>query len=128
MNDELYKRLEQYLDTLEEGISQGVNFALEQAPLVVQEFILYHRLWETTCLVVLMAFAVMFFMFLRRQCLVTEGLSAKCEQDARYATLAVIGLAFSFAWMAFAMSIVPAFLKAWFAPRVLLLEEIGRLL
>ena len=52
MNEQLQKELAAWLSQLRGAAESGVNFALEQAPLVVQEKILYGRVVETVWLLI----------------------------------------------------------------------------
>ena len=52
MNPELQRELATWLASLRESAGNGMNFAIEQAPIVVREKVAFGRAYETTWLVV----------------------------------------------------------------------------
>jgi hypothetical protein len=80
MNPELQKELAQWLASLRETVGNGMNFVIEQAPLVVQEKITFGRAYETTWFIVAL-FAVVATGILARALLKTRAAREAEERD-----------------------------------------------
>ena len=122
MKEELTERLVSSLDKVMAYVERGVGFAEEQAPLVVDEIILYGRVMETSYILI--------------ELLILAGglwgvgklLKLALESDDENYILCLIPLVpiLLFVAVIFTLSL-SKFYMAWFAPRLYVLEFIGRL-
>jgi hypothetical protein len=132
MNDiiktDLTDRATRLLDYLETSVEKGGDFLSEQAPEVVRELILYHRVLHTSYVVA--AIVVIFVsMFAFWKMVIPE--SRKSFMDQNDAIIMVGGsICFLVLVATFIVLLIHTSLclKVWLAPRVFILEEIARLL
>lgn len=130
MNPELQKELAQWLAALREQAGGAVNFALEQAPLVVREKVALGRAYETTWLCLLLfvwvvAFAVVVNAWKHRTARDqedTEGPEGKGTTIACTASLVLAGLSLAVTGQSYYVYLV------WLAPRIYVLEWLKGLL
>lgn len=121
-------KLNKVLDSLLEGLERGGDFVAEQAPLVVQELLLWKRCWLTFGTAALTALAVAFFVFAvlacRRSYLAKEYSSARESWGFACLGSLVGGVASTVACghTAYWCSMV------WLAPRVYLIEYVRGLI
>lgn len=127
MEKDLTQRLGLYLDEIEKAVKTGGEFAAEQAPLLVQEFLAW-TFWEATlAMVASLAAAALLGLACRK--LVKWNHAAESYVDAE--PLIVGGVVTGLVGL---MMLIPAainahkMVKVSVAPRVVLVEEVGRIL
>src|SRR5690349_9161534 len=114
MDEELKKRLLDYMDTLDSAVREGGDFVLEQAPLVVQEFITYTRATQSGYLLLAVAiFAVQFPVIKRIRKWILTGDGYMKEADASIVSCIGYPLTSAVALVMFAANF-NAFVMAWF--------------
>jgi hypothetical protein len=136
MNEQLKEQLVKFLGAILTGIEKGADFAIEQAPLVVQEYVAWQRVTTTVWLILgIIGLAAALRVFFWRTLPGFQGLWDKDRNgyvpDAAYVPYIVQSiicaiLAFVTPFM-IGDNITPC-LKAWFAPRILVIEWIKSLL
>lgn len=127
MDKEIKQRIESYLDTLEKGANTATEFAIEQAPLVVQEFLA----WEFWSNVTIAAFSLAAFIVAALALKFIRKVSLKKPFDDCDFFIVFVGSAISLAaiiisTLAFASSTRHA-VKAKVAPRIIILEKVREL-
>ena len=113
MNEDLQKQLAEMLAKLMDATQNAATWTADQIPLLVQEKILFGRIWETVLLVLLVAFTVL----LVKVAGVAWG--HQWDGDRLSATmlyLASTGAATGCVVQAYFVTLV------WFAPRLYILE------
>ena len=118
MDPELQKKLAAILDYLLETSKQAVDFASDQLPLVAWEMIAYARAWHTV-ITVIAALVLLWWLTGMRK--VIKGCNDRLPSYDK-----------DLPWALWALCLIPInltlfiqlseALKAWFAPRVYLLE------
>ena len=126
MDEQMKERLESYLDTIEQSVGTASEFTMEQAPLLAQEVVRY-TLWSNligaiTCLVL----ALIVILVARVLWKLTDQLP-KSEADVAKTPLVIFGVFFFVACVVGISYYVPATLKAAVAPRLVIVEEVSRL-
>jgi len=125
--DPVKERLIESLDKIQQWVESTEEFVIEQAPLVAQEILRMGRIQSVYEVVAWALVAVVSF-FVCRKCI--RSVTADPDSDAApfYGVGAVlIGLVSGAASFAVLCSIQSA-LTPWFAPRLYILQEIGKLL
>lgn len=125
MNEQLQQELVAWLVSLRETGQSASNFAIEQAPLTVREYITWQRteatVWVIGALIVIVVACAIFRRALRRP-MDAEG----------YTGVALLIMAPSGACVLAGITVFCAnlswLLQAWMAPRVLVLQWIASLL
>jgi hypothetical protein len=121
MNDQLQAQLADVIKFLLEWAKSTQGFILEQAPLIVREAIAYGRAYETWLIVGSFLAAVTGLTIIHRN-------RKKAEYDfeampVNYESVKTIGgVALSALSITVFLINFPDFLKAWFAPRLYLIE------
>lgn len=123
MNDEIQSRLVKYLDKLEEVAKSGADLAADQIPGVLHEYVAYCRISHTTGLVIGMLLGVVAVWCVKQ--LAKEF--AKSGSEVRDIGLAVGAACGGFMALALVMTNTEPTIKAWAAPRVLLLEKLNEM-
>ena len=125
MNEELQNRLTAYLDTIEESAATASEFAAEQMPLLVQEYLTW--IWWSSlifglpCLLGAIAAAVLFFVGA-----IKEG---RAGGRATWGfPCAMISLLAFIPLCAGVCASAATFVKVSVAPRVVLLEKVTELM
>lgn len=124
MNDELQKQLAAYMQTIAAAAGDGTSFVLAQAPLVVQEKILFARIENAVFLVLFGCGAIWFARHMR----VFHAQTKKSESSydvyfEKRGGLASIGCgAASAVCVLLGAMCLSEGLKAWFAPRLFIVE------
>lgn len=129
-NDELRKKLAEYLDQIAAATKEGGEFAAEQAPLVAQEYVDWY-FWSSFYLALVWAivlFALIWLAFW--SCRTGQELSqnGKSAQSEPYAFVSIISCIFSIGPMTGVAIASYWMLYATLAPRVLILEKIAELI
>lgn len=127
MNEQLQKELVAWLAGLREQVGAGLNFVIEQAPLVVREKVALGRAVETTWLLLAVAIALTLFVAgvrfrqvraNRDRTEKSDGLNAyECLTAASYVSFIAFGLA-----CAAACSQAESVYLVWLAPRVYIIN------
>lgn len=129
MDDAVKQQLVKFLETLNTGVEKGGDFVLEQAPLVAQEIVTYGRAWNTGLAIVLAITPLVILLFAlryaRRVLAWTEG---NCDRQ--------FGVFFPMVFVAVGMAgmLIGACCecekacRAWFMPRVYLVQEVAQLI
>lgn len=118
--EELSQFLQFLREQAEEGITSTKEFVGEQAPLVVQELIAYKRAQETAGMLI----PVMLWC-----CTATLWRWAKRSKDSDAAEgMGMLGLILGVVGFAIAILQTSDFLKAWFAPRLVVIDYLKDLL
>jgi len=124
VDEELKKRLLDYMDTLDGAVREGGDFVLEQSPLVVQEYITYSRVVHTS--LVLLAFAIaaaMVFVCIK------YGKSLSNTRNDGVMILSIIGAFVApITVMGLLIKNLDPCIMSWFAPRLLILEKVADLI
>lgn len=123
MNEQLKTQLSQFLGSILTGLEKGAGFVIEQAPDVVREYVLLCRVEYTfyvvTSLLLILA-AIKWVPVLADRAVKVEN---EIEEVTCGITAAVLGGSGLISIFVFLHSISPM-LKAWFAPRILVIEWI----
>jgi hypothetical protein len=138
MNEQLKEQLVKFLGAILTGIEKGADFAIEQAPLVVQEYVAWQRVTTTVWLLVgaILIVAALRVTFWRALPAILELCRQAREKhnsvpESAYVphgvALALSGVGFIVGAIATAENLTYC-LKAWFAPRILVIEWIKSLL
>jgi hypothetical protein len=134
MNDQMQQQLASYLKEFVETVKAGGEFALTQAPLIVQEKVLFGRVMSTGLLMVCLVAAIVLIRYARSN--YAMAAQAKADDGRPYweftayrgGVLAVVcsiaGAACCLAAIGFAHDTV----QVWFAPRLYILEWAASLL
>ncbi len=135
MNPDLQKELALWLSAIREGAQQGASFAIEQAPLVVQEKILYGRI--TSLLLVLLA-VVAFVLSVRvyrsawavNRAALANGGKGYCDiwPETQGAMQCVLSFVAACGSLVFAIAAGNTAVLAWCAPRLYIIEWLSELL
>lgn len=127
MNDELKKALVDSLDLLKTGLEKGSDFMLEQAPMVVQEYITYIRITTTihVGLAVLLFFVMPYTLYKYAKFM---------DGPSRGETIEILfGIGGAAAHLAGLVLFITGLcnittcVMSWVAPRVLILEKIAEI-
>lgn len=128
MNEELEKRLEKYLETLESTITQASDFAIEQTPLVVQEYLSW-IFWSNIFLFALNIIIIIFCIFLMFKLRFVMAKNMDTDIAVGFQILCFImssvGIILGFIFSAVSLYYA---IKVAVAPRVVLLEKISELI
>lgn len=129
MNPELQKELLTWLSSMREAAQGGINFALTQAPLVVQEKVLYGRITATAWLVFSLGVLLFGSYWTRRVWTWIWAESKKRDFDGGevFASVAVTATCV-IAPLGFVCSCFDEAVKLWFAPRLYIVEWLSGLL
>jgi hypothetical protein len=118
MNEQLQKQLAEYLAALSATVKSGSDFVLEQAPLLVQEKVVYGRVIETALLIAGVG-AVCFAVWVFKKGWTYEADSYMDDTRLMLTIPAVIGGVVATIATVTQMSAVA---MVWFAPRLYILE------
>ena len=126
MDEEIKKKMLSYIEVMEGVVKQGTDFALDQTPLALHEFVAYSRVYST-CYVCVGLLAVAAGLFFASRAFKKESWPSHQEFPCgmAYGLLAVILLAM----------VAPCILngnfdtavKSWVAPRVLILDKLNEM-
>lgn len=128
MNPELQKELVAWLAALRETAQQGTSFALEQAPLLVQEKIAYGRAWSLCLTAVCVVGFTVGVRFWRAGWVAYQAARAEAERRGDLwieteggvrCAMAAIGCVIT---GVFGVAATQMAVKAWFAPRLYIVE------
>jgi uncharacterized membrane protein YjdF len=121
MNEQLQQELAAWLGQLRNAADAGASFALEQAPLIIQEKVLYGRAFHTAVAVLVVLTFVVAFLALRR--------AVKGNGDNVMANAVAGGAGFS-VFISFCAGDMwfPQVFQVWFAPRIYVIEWLAGLL
>lgn len=132
MDEQLRERLEKYLETIEEAASQAGGFVMEQAPLVVQEYLAW-RFWSDifACVISVVIATAVFFLagYLRDKATKWKADSWE-DKNNRKGSIAACFIAQS---LAIGLTFIPVGIatfdavKVSVAPRVVLIEKVADL-
>ena len=126
MDEEIKKKMLSYIEVMEGVVKQGTDFALDQIPLALQEYVAYSRVYSTSyvCFGLLVLAVGVFFAF---KAFKRESWPSHQEFPCGmiYSILAAILLAM----------VAPCILngnfdtavKSWVAPRVLILDKLNEM-
>lgn len=129
MNDELKKALVDSLDLLKTGLEKSSDFVLEQAPMVVQEYIAYTRVMSTVQVVSGVLLFILTCITCRYWMRLTYRLATE-SSEALEVPVGIFGAAahiFAFIGSIGLISNITTCIMAWTAPRVLILEKIAEI-
>lgn len=126
MDPEVQQYLISYLDKLEVLAKQGADFAADQIPLVLQEYILYQRLSTTVSLVSSLLILISALIVLR------TGYKAMLKDESvsnpeRWVPFLIVGIMSCILCPFLVHGSVDPCLKVWTAPRVVLIEKLNEL-
>lgn len=124
MDEQVKQHLITYLDKLEAAVQKGADIAAEQLPLALQEYIAYCRIASTWDLIAcgLAGLVGLWFMFS------AQRLNTKVKIDlAATAWCFIVGFLLMLGGGVFFLGNVKHCIKAWVAPRALLLEKVNEL-
>lgn len=126
MNPEIQQHLISYIDKLEGLAKQGADFAADQIPLVLQEYILYQQLSTTVSLVGSLLLFISALIVLR------TGYKALLQDEhlrnpARWMPFLFVGVLGCIFFPIGILSSVDPCIKVWTAPRVVLIEKLNEL-
>ena len=120
-------QLNRFMDNMNSAIEGGADFVLEQAPLVVQEIVVWGRVEHTTWVVLSVAMMTTAILVFKK-----KGLPYCATLDNSTGNR---DIATAFSWLAFVIVTVISStvfavnlthcLKAWFAPRLYVIEYIA---
>lgn len=117
INDEVKTRLIKYLDSVEELVNKGIDLASDQLPVIAHELIAWNRASTTIGLLFSIGIVVTGFLAMR-----------KCFKLAQttepYVVGCLAGALFSLAGFITTLCNAMPCIKAWFAPRLVLLETL----
>ena len=123
------ERLEAILIWLEESVKATGEFVAEQAPEVVREVITFHRVFGTSMVALgLVLFGVAVFRLKRNGTRWAKDATKFDNEGADFMGVAniLLSVVFSIAGtIIFAFNVNPT-MKVWFAPRLFLIEWVGR--
>lgn len=132
LTPEIQERLMGYLESVESAVKTSGDFVVEQAPLVVQELILWRRAEESAFVAL---GAVLLLLLIGVLATVPKTIRMMGDdskaQDAGFVRLMVsIGIVFVLLMSSGTTLInhTGPCIKAWCAPRLVVLEEVGKLL
>lgn len=121
-NEEIKTAVVEYLKTFESGLKKAGEFSMEQAPLVVQEFLAW-EFWGSVAVAVMCCLAIIVVGFLHK---------AGCEiSDPSSETRVAVHVLSGFVWFILVGGLISEFidaLKVSVAPRLVILEKISELL
>lgn len=124
VNDEVKVRLIKYLDNVEELVRKGADLAQDQLPAIAQEIIAWNRASTTVALLFSVGLVALGVYAIWQ--LFKHGTAAdkRHESSEPYAVCAVFsGIVSLFGFIATLYNTMPC-VKAWFAPRLVLLETL----
>lgn len=122
LNEELKTKLIEYMSKLEQAVQASGDFVSEQAPLVVQEFITYQRASESIYVlsgVILLIFAA----FWLKSALKAESWPKDAEFPVGMAFFILMVISLLSGSVCLVSHVQPC-LKAWVAPRILIIDYI----
>lgn len=124
MNEELQAKMIKYFGGLENAVEKTMDFTVEQAPLVVQDIITWGIVSSLiTVALLILLIVVSRFLIKKLVAIVVEGVQ---EEDKKFAAVAIWGIYCVLAAIPTTISIQESLTaaKAYFAPRLYVLEEI----
>lgn len=129
MEEETTDQLTRFMDNLNSAMEGGADFILEQAPLVIQEIVIWGRIEHTAWVVLSMAMMTAAVLFLKKKvmpyCAAVEDAPYGNNQEFCYvASFLVFAIVMVICATTFAINLTPC-LKAWFAPRLYVIEYIA---
>jgi hypothetical protein len=124
MNEDLKTKLLEYLDKLDSGVKTATDFSVEQAPLVIKEYLdwifwfntTWGLVWLTICMVIILAAATVVKLALK-----DEEYGAAALITLMTAVVLIIPIYWTIAYTLEAIQVV-------IAPRIVLLEKISELI
>ena len=127
MEKDLTQRLGLYLDEIEKAVKTGGEFAAEQAPLLVQEFLAW-TFWEATlAMIAWLLAAALLGLMCRKFCKWGRAAVSYLDQNPLFLGCVLSGL-FGLVMLIPAAINAHKMVKVSVAPRVVLVEEVGRIL
>jgi len=129
VKEELQTRLLSSLDKVQEYIEATEEFVAEQAPLVAQEIILAGRI--THCWFLFLAIiAIGIGIWIARICVKENNkIPEDRHNDGAWIAGSIVSIVAALGVCAvFSATMVPQIVNVWFAPRLYLIQEIGKLL
>lgn len=121
MNEELQKQLAAMLEQIRNGAEQGAGFVLEQAPMVVQEKILFARV-SGLCYMALWLFAAVALFWLGQRLIRSSRDEEDYNDSSFYAAMSMFAFVGSAAGVLFAVIVGHSTLMSWIAPRLYVVE------
>lgn len=136
MNDKLKEQLVQFLGSILTGLEKGAGFVIEQAPDVVREYVTLCRVDYTFWTVFGLLMAVICLTSLFRKIIPTLNKTDDYDLPRRereaicnvWVPLLIMSIVGGIAGTIIFFSNVSLMLKAWFAPRILVIEWIKGLI
>lgn len=125
MNEKLQQEIAAWLETMRAGIEAAGNFAIEQAPLVIQEKIAWGRAFETIWLAVGIIAVLALLYYSRR--VWSWGLKNSDESDGFSVFVSVLYSIGSIIVFTAAMEQLNLALQVWLAPRIYIIEWLANL-
>lgn len=127
MNPEIQQHLISYIEKLEGLAKQGADFAADQIPLVLQEYILYSRAASSWKVLVGLLLSLTGFVCARYCLRYLKNNTIEAMSPEKILPQAAMAVIFSIIGMFTTCHTADACIKAWTAPRVLLIEKLNEL-
>lgn len=126
MNEEIKQKLITYLQHLESAVTSTGDFVAEQAPLVVQEYVLYSRVYSTIPVVI--ALVMLCTVILNVRWFIRTEL--RPNHETQIIIRGVVSIMMFMAMPVIAAHNLDRCIKSWCAPRILVIdyikEQIGK--
>lgn len=127
MNEEIKQKLITYLQHLESAVTSTGDFVAEQAPLVVQEYVLYSRVYSTIPVVI--ALVLMCTLAINIRWFIKTDITKEGGEAETIVRGAIGFLCFLFGPITLSNNLDKC-IKSWCAPRILVIdyikEQIGK--
>ena len=127
MNEELQERMMSYLKTLEGAVSSTSDFVIDQAPMYVQEIIRWQIVAGIISCVFFSALALIFFVinFTKLRSMRKDSDEIKMQDGWGYGSVAIVLM---FCSIACASVFGSQSLKAYIAPRIVIVEQLQKVI
>ena len=134
MNEELQKQLASIIAAIQNAAAKGTDFALTQLPDIAQQYVAYGRASATAYMAVWLLMFVLGIVCFRRGIRLTREDSklerthyGKSPNEDESIACGIFGTLLTIVSFIGAMLVMGDVFKAWFAPKVYLIEQLERL-
>ena len=126
MDEEIKKKMLSYIEVMEGVVKQGTDFASDQIPLALQEYVAYSRVCSTLYVCIgLLAFAA--GLFFSAKVFKKESWPYHQEFPCGIAFIALAAILLALATPCLLNKNFDTAVKSWVAPRVLILDKLNEM-
>jgi hypothetical protein len=128
MTDELKEKLADAASKLIDKVEEGGDFILDQMPLIAQELVAYERAYRTAWVCIAVVWVILYaFLILPKGIKLAQGKIEEVRTNVGMGMCVMGGCVSVMALFGFFININPM-MKAWFAPRLVILDYLKEML